>query len=301
MKSSRAMCLSLFFCNFAIMKKGLVLEGGALRELFSAGVIDVMMENHIRVDGLVGVSAGAAFGCNYKSEQPGRAIRYNKKFAHDWRYCSLRSLITTGDLFGGHFCYHVLPTRLDIFDTATFDRNPMEFYVVCTDVITGRPEYKLLMEHGYESYEWIRASASMPLAAKVVKIGDKKLLDGGISDSIPLLFLQQQGYDRNVVVLTQPEGYIKKPNRLLPLMRWQLRRYPRFLAAVEQRHVMYNEQLTYVRAEEQKGNIVVIRPARKLSIDHVSHDPNEMENVYQQGRQAALEKLPAILKLYQEG
>lgn len=301
MKSSRAMCLSLFFCNFAIMKKGLVLEGGALRGLFSAGVIDVMMENHIRVDGLVGVSAGAAFGCNYKSEQPGRAIRYNKKFAHDWRYCSLRSLITTGDLFGGHFCYHVLPTRLDVFDTATFDRNPMEFYVVCTDVTTGRPEYKLLMEHGYESYEWIRASASMPLAAKVVKIGDKKLLDGGISDSIPLLFLQQQGYDRNVVVLTQPEGYIKKPNRLLPLMRWQLRRYPRFLEAVEQRHVMYNEQLTHVRAEEQKGNIVVIRPARKLSIDHVSHDPNEMENVYQQGRQAALEKLPAILKLYQEG
>ncbi len=301
MKSSRVMRLFLFFCNFAIMKKGLVLEGGALRGLFSAGVIDVMMENHIRVDGLVGVSAGAAFGCNYKSEQPGRAIRYNKKFAHDWRYCSLRSLITTGDLFGGHFCYHVLPTRLDVFDTATFDRNPMEFYVVCTDVTTGRPEYKLLMEHGYESCEWIRASASMPLAAKVVKIGDKKLLDGGISDSIPLLFLQQQGYDRNVVVLTQPEGYIKKPNRLLPLMRWRLRRYPRFLEAVEQRHVMYNEQLTHVRAEEQKGNIVVIRPARKLSIDHVSHDPNEMENVYQQGRQAALEKLPAILKLYQEG
>ncbi|MBO1364357.1 patatin family protein [Prevotella sp. A2931] len=282
------------------MKKGLVLEGGALRGLFSAGVIDVMMENHICIDGLVGVSAGAAFGCNYKSEQPGRAIRYNKKFAHDWRYCSLRSLITTGDLFGGHFCYHVLPTRLDVFDTATFDRNPMEFYVVCTDVTTGQAEYKLLMKHSHECYEWIRASASMPLASKVVEIGDKKLLDGGISDSIPLHFFQQKGYDRNVVVLTQPEGYVKKPNRLLPLMRWQLRRYPRFLEAAEQRHVMYNAQLAYVRAEERKGNTVVIRPTGELSIEHVSHDPAEMENVYQQGRQAALDKLPAILKLYQE-
>lgn len=281
------------------MKKGLVLEGGALRGLFSAGVIDVMMENHIQIDGLVGVSAGAAFGCNYKSNQPGRAIRYNKAFAHDWRYCSFRSLLTTGDLFGGRFCYHVMPTQLDVLDTTTFDRNPMEFYAVCTDMNTGQPEYKLLMEHGDECYEWIRASASMPLASKVVRIQGRELLDGGISDSIPLAFFQRKGYDRNVVVLTQPADYVKKPNRLMPLMRWQLRRYPRFLEAAARRHVMYNEQLAYVRAEERKGDTVVIQPEATLSIAHISHDPVEMEAVYQQGRAAALTKLPDILKLYQ--
>ena len=149
------------------MKTGLVLEGGALRGLFSAGVIDVMMENGVKFDGLVGVSAGAAFGCNYKSRQAGRAIRYNTRFANDWRYCSWRSWLTTGDLFGGEFCYHVMPEELDIFDTAAFDSNPMEYYAVCTDVETGEPVYQKLMKCAYDTYEYIRASASMPLVSKV--------------------------------------------------------------------------------------------------------------------------------------
>ena len=131
-------------------KKGLVLEG----------VMDVMMENGIEFDGLIGVSAGAAFGCNYKSRQPGRVIRYNKRYAHDWRYCSVKSLLKTGDLFGAEFAYHMLPDELDKFDVATFDRHPMEFYAVCTDVLTGEPVYKRLMHHGYAMNEchWPRRS-----------------------------------------------------------------------------------------------------------------------------------------------
>ena len=125
------------------MKKGLVLEGGALRGLFSAGVMDVMMEHGIRFDGIIGVSAGAAFGCNYKSHQAGRAIRYNKRFAREWRYCSVRSLLQTGDLFGAEFAYHIVPTQYDVFDNATFERDPTEYYVVCSDVVTGNPVYKL--------------------------------------------------------------------------------------------------------------------------------------------------------------
>lgn len=207
-------------------KKGLVLEGGALRGLFTAGVMDVMMENGIEFDGLIGVSAGAAFGCNYKSRQPGRVIRYNKRYAHDWRYCSVKSLLKTGDLFGAKFAYHTLPDKLDKFDVATFDRHPMEFYAVCTDVTTGEPVYQRLMHHGYAMNEWIRASASMPLASKVVAVEGHQLLDGGIADSIPLRFFEQQGYDKNVVVLTQPKGYVKKPNPLMPLIRLQLHRYP---------------------------------------------------------------------------
>lgn len=276
------------------MKKGLVLEGGALRGLFSAGIMDVMMENGITFDGLVGVSAGAAFGCNYKSNQPGRVIRYNKKFAHDWRYCSLKSWITTGDIFNGEFDYHYIPEKLDVFDTETFDANPMEYYAVCTDLETGKPVYKLLMQHSDECYEWIRASSSMPVVSKIVEIGGRKLLDGGISDSIPLKFFEDKGYDKNVVVLTQPSGYVKKANPLLPLFRLQLHRYPNFLHAAAVRHEMYNEEIAYVQQREAEGKTFVIRPKQKLPIKHITHDTDLMQQVYDEGRKTMEEKLDEL-------
>ena len=276
------------------MKTGLVLEGGALRGLFSAGVIDVLMENGIQFDGIVGVSAGAAFGCNMKSKQAGRAIRYNTKYAKDWRYCSLRSLITTGDIFGGEFCYHYLPKHLDIFDNEAFNNNPQEFFAVCTDVETGEPIYKRLMKADDECYEWIRASASMPLASKIVNINGQKVLDGGISDSIPLKFMQQQGYEKNIVVTTQPAGYVKKKNAFLPLMRLQLRRYPRFLNAVANRHEMYNAQLEYVAEQERVGNTLVLRPESVLTIGHISHDADKMWETYNIGRALAEKRLEEI-------
>jgi len=275
-------------------KKGLVLEGGALRGLFTAGVMDVMMENGLEFDGLIGVSAGAAFGCNYKSRQPGRVIRYNKRYAHDWRYCSVKSLLKTGDLFGAEFAYHMLPDELDKFDVATFDRHPMEFYVVCTDVQSGEPVYKRLMHHGYAMNEWIRASASMPLASKVVAVEGHQLLDGGIADSIPLRFFEQQGYDKNVVVLTQPKGYVKKPNPLMPLLRLQLHRYPKFLKAAAERHIMYNEETEYVARQEKAGKAFVIRPHSILPIKHITHDPELMQKVYEDGRSVMLSRLTEL-------
>ena len=276
------------------MKTGLVLEGGAMRGLFSAGVIDVLMEHGINFDGIVGVSAGAAFGCNMKSRQAGRAIRYNTKFANDWRYCSLRSLITTGDIFGGEFCYHYLPKHLDIFDNEAFNQNPMEFFAVCTDVETGEPIYKRLMKADDECYEWIRASASMPLASKIVNINGRKVLDGGISDSIPLKFMQQQGYEKNIVVTTQPAGYVKEKNSFLPLMRLQLRRYPRFLDAVANRHEMYNAQLEYVAEQERQGKTLVLRPESALTIGHITHDADKMWETYNIGRALAEKRLEEI-------
>lgn len=276
------------------MKTGLVLEGGAMRGLFSAGIIDVLMENDVQFDGIVGVSAGAAFGCNMKSRQAGRAIRYNTKYAKDWRYCSLRSLITTGDIFGGEFCYHYLPKHLDIFDNEAFDQNPMEFFAVCTDVETGEPIYKRLMKADDECYEWIRASASMPLASKIVNINGRKVLDGGISDSIPLKFMQQQGYEKNIVVTTQPAGYVKEKNSFLPLMRLQLRRYPRFLDAVANRHEMYNAQLEYVSEQERQGKTLVLRPESALTIGHITHDADKMWETYNIGRALAEKRLEEI-------
>jgi predicted patatin/cPLA2 family phospholipase len=282
------------------MKKGLVLEGGALRGLFTAGILDVLMENGVRFDGLVGVSAGAAFGCNYKSGQAGRVIRYNKRFAHEWRYCSWRSWIATGDLFGGEFCYHKMPDELDVFDKETFDSNPMEYYAVCTDVETGEAVYKRLMKCSPETYEYIRASASMPMVSRIVEIGGSKLLDGGVTDSIPLRFFQQQGYERNLVILTQPADYQKQHNRLMPILRLWLHRYPKMIEALDRRHEMYNQQLEYVREEERKGNTYVIRPPQKLVIGHISHDENEMQGVYQMGRRVGEGRLKDIVEFLEK-
>lgn len=265
------------------MKRGLVLEGGAMRGLFTSGIIDVMMDAGIEPDGLIGVSAGAAFGCNYKSRQKGRAIRYNKMFARDKRYCSWQSWLKTGNLYNAEFGYHIIPAKYDIFDDEAFDKNPMEFYVVCTDVETGKPIYKKLEKATPLTYDWIRASASMPLASRVVELEGKKVLDGGVADSIPLAFFESIGYEHNVVILTQPDGYIKEHNRLMPLMRLGLRKYPQMIEAMDKRHLMYNEEVEYVRQAEREGRCLVIRPQEKLPIGHISHDPEEMQRVYDIG------------------
>ena len=275
------------------MKRGLVLEGGALRGLFSAGVIDVMMENGIDYDGVIGVSAGSNFGCNYKSRQPGRVIRYNVRFANDPRYMGLRSLITTGNLVGAEFAYHYMPLQLDVFDIATFESDPMEFYLVCTDCLTGEPVYYRMDKVDYDSLEWLRASASMPLVTRPVKVGGHVLLDGGISDSIPLKHFQDMGFDRNVVVLTRPRSYRKEPTKLWPY-RLLMRRYPAITQAMARRHEMYNSQLNYVEREEQAGHIFVIAPEQDLPIGRVEMNVEKMNAVYNIGRETATAFLPRL-------
>ena len=273
------------------MKNGLVLEGGAMRGLFSAGIMDVMMENGITFDGVIGVSAGAAFGCNYKSRQPGRAIRYNKRFAKDKRYCSMQSFLRTGDLFGAEYAYHIVPNEYDIFDNETYEQNPLEFWLVCTDVETGQPVYKRCDKGGDVTFDWVRASASMPVVSKVVELEGYKLLDGGITDSIPLKAFQREGFERNIVILTQPLGYEKKPSRFLPIIRMSLRKYPRVVEAMAMRHLMYNEELAYVEQEVRRGTTMAIYPDKPLPIGHISHDPAEMQHVYDIGREMGERKL----------
>lgn len=276
------------------MKTGLVLEGGAMRGLFTAGIMDVFMENNIPFDGIVGVSAGAAFGCNYKSNQIGRVIRYNLRYAGDPRFFGLRSLITTGDYFGSEFCYHEIPEKLDIFDNETFENSETEFFVVCTDVVTGKAVYKRCVKVGDEELEWIRASASMPLASKIVQIGDYKLLDGGLADSIPLKFFQHMGYDKNVVILTRPEGYVKSPSKTLPVIKSTMKKYPNFIRTVENRPKMYAKQLEYVSQEEKKGTAFVLRPPKALPIDYVDKDKLLIKETYNIGRDVGKENLEKV-------
>ena len=281
------------------MKKGLVLEGGAMRGLWTAGVTDVMMEHDVWPDGLIGVSAGAAFGCNYKSRQSGRAIRYNTRFAKDARYSGIRSLLKSGDYFNARFGYHIVPKRYDIFDVETFEQNPMQFIVVCTNVETGTPVYHDMRLVNYNELEWLRASASMPLASKVVEVEGHRLLDGGVADSIPLEYFESMGYERNVVILTQPLGYRKSHNRLMPFMRMSLRKYPNMVKALDERHLMYNRELDYVAEAEREGRCLVIRPDEKIPIGHISHDPQEMRSVYELGRKVG-ERYIEKIKAYYE-
>ena len=277
------------------MKKGLVLEGGGIRGVFSAGVMDVLMEEGIEFDGAIGVSAGAAFGCNYKSRQPRRAIRYNLKYAKDPRYSSVRSLLKTGDLFNAQFCYHDIPEKLYPFDWKAFRENPMQFYLVCTDVETGKPVYHLCdNDSDWQMLEWFRASGSMPLVSKIVEIGSQKLLDGGITDSLPLRFMENKGYERNVVILTRPAGYVKEPAPMMRMISRVLQQYPETVQAMENRHNVYNETLAYIRQREAGKFAFVIRPETDLDVGRVEHDRFKIREAYKAGRRAARKRLNAL-------
>ncbi len=276
------------------MKTGLVLEGGAMRGMFTAGVTDVMMENGISFDGLIGVSAGAVFGCNYKSNQPGRVIRYNMKYCNHPKYCSFRSLLLTGDLYGADFCYRELPNKLDLFDLETYAKNPMEFYVTCTDVTTGKAVYQKCDTADETDLDWFRASASMPLVSRIVEVGGYKLLDGGIADSIPLKQFQSMGYEKNVVILTQPKDYVKKKNSIIPLARLALFKYPALVQAMAERHLCYNETLSYIKEQEKAGKVLVIQPEESLPVGHVEHNPEKLRVVYELGRKEGEKQLSAI-------
>lgn len=269
------------------MKVGLVMEGGSMRGMYTAGVTDILMENGIEFDGACGTSAGAVFGCNYKSQQIGRVIRYNKKYCRDSRYSGIGNLVKTGNVFGVDFCYNQIPNELDVFDSETYKNSPMEFYVTCTDVETGKAVYKKCETAKGEELEWMRASASMPLVSTIVKIDDRLLLDGGIADSIPIKFMEEIGYKYNVVILTRPDGYIKAENKIMPFIKMRYRKYPEFVKAVGDRHIRYNECVEYIRQREKDGYTFVFRPSKAIDVKAVRNSPEKLQAAYDMGRSDA--------------
>lgn len=279
-----------------MIKRGLILEGGAMRGLFTAGVMDVLMENRIDFDGAIGVSAGAAFGVNYKSKQIGRVLRYNKKYVRDKRYCGFRVLLKTGDIYSAKFCYDEIPNKLDIFDFDTYENNPMEFYTVLTDIETGEAVYHKYEGRSDHGFDWVRASASMPLVSKIVEIDGHKYLDGGVADSIPVKHFESLGYNRNVAILTQSDSYVKQRNKLIPLAKIKYKKYPKLVETMANRHLVYNDTLTYVKNKEQAGDLFVIRPEKKLPVSRVEKDPQKLELAYQIGRETALKRLDELIE-----
>ena len=270
------------------------MEGGAMRGMFTCGVLDVFMENGITFDAGAGISAGAVFGCNFKSGQIGRPIRYNKKYAKDKRYCSVWSWIKTGDMYGVDFCYRELPYELDPFDWDTYKENPLKFYIGTTNAETGEPEYYLCTGDEERDLKWMQASASMPVVSKIVEVDGKKMLDGGMIDAVPFKYMESLGYNKNVIILTQAKGYRKTQTRILPLAKISLRKYPKMIEVLKNRHFMYNKQMDELDAIEASGGSIVIRPPESLGIGRTESDPDELERVYQVGRKVAEEKLEEI-------
>ncbi len=282
------------------MKTGLVLEGGAMRATYTIGVLDVLMENHIEFDGIIGVSAGAIHGASYAANQPGRNIRYYKKYASDKRFMSFYSMITTGDMVGKEFCYNDIPWKLDPFDNETFKNSKTEFYAVAANVETGESEYIRINDlKDPIQMEYLRASASMPLVSKIVEVDGKKLLDGGMTDSIPLRAFENMGFEKNVVVATRADSFVKGDEQL-GLISLIYKNYPKFVSAIRYRAKMYNDEKAYILLQEQLGNIFFIRPSEELDISRMDTNPEHLEAVYQIGRQDAEKRLPELLKFLEK-
>ena len=284
--------INMFGCDD--MKTALVLEGGAMRGMYTAGVLDALLERNISVDAVIGVSAGALFGVNYITKQKGRSLRYNKKYLGDKDYFSFSSFFKTGNVMNEEFCFKKLVYELDPIDFQAFQRSKVKFYVTVTNIETGKAEYKLI-DDLKQDMEYLRASGSMPVVSKIVKIDKKKYLDGGIADSIPVLAAKRLGYDRVVVVLTRPEGYCKKKSTLLPYYACY-RDYPKFIDAARNRPNVYNNTLKKISKLEKEGSIFVIRPSTLVKVKHLEMDIQKVEAIYNLGMHDTLEKMNDLKK-----
>ena len=276
------------------MKTLLVLEGGALRGIYTAGVLDVLLDTDIKIDAIVGVSAGALFGINYVSKQKGRCLRYNLENANNKNYMGFYSLIKTGNIMNEDFCFNKLIYETDPFDFDTFNNSKTKFYCVVTNLETGKPEYKLITDIKNEM-EYLRASGSMPLVSKIVEIDGKKYLDGGVSDSVPLEWALKQGYDKIIIVETRVKDYRKKKSNT-SLFKLKYKSYPNFINTLENRWITYNKtKEDIIRLDRDK--IFVIRPSKLVPIKRIEHDKTRIQEMYDLGVEDAKNNLDE-LKIY---
>lgn len=281
-------------------KVGLVLEGGSMRGMFTAGVLDIFMDEDIKIDGVLGVSAGALFGPNYFSKQRGRVLRYNKRFCKDRRYMSVWSFLLTGNIVNKQFAFYDVTSKLDIFDNETFLKNNTGYHVTATNVKTGKPEY-LEVKDIVQELEKLRASSALPFVSRMVEVDGKKYLDGGVSDSIPVLKAKEMGFDKIVVVLTRPLDYRKEPmsEKMRKLLSAKYKKYPEFIETMRNRHKNYNETVEMILDMEAKGEIFVIRPSEPIIVKTIERNPDNLQAVYDLGIRDCEKRLDS-LKAYLE-
>ena len=280
------------------MKIGLVLEGGAMRGMYTAGVLDTFLENNIEVNGIIGVSAGVLFGVNYLSKQKGRVIRYNKRFINDKRYMGFWSLLTTGNIINKEFSFYEVPKKLDVFDNDTFMKSKIDFWATVTNIETGKPEY-IKLKDLFAQMEVLRATSAMPYVSKIVELEKGKYLDGGVSDSIPVEKCKKLGYDKIIVVLTRPFDYRKKKPKEF-MAKSYYRKYPNFAKTLNNRYKMYNETVENIIDLENKKEIFVIRPSRLVKVKRIEKNPEKLQEMYDLGIEDCKQCLDNLRKYIKE-
>ena len=263
------------------MKIGLVLEGGAMRGLFTAGVLDIFLDNNVEVTDVVGVSAGTLFGVNYVSKQRGRALRYNLKYINDKRYMNVKSWLKTGNLINKDFTYYKLPFQLDVFDNKTFKESPINFFATVTNIETGEAEFVKITDP-YKQMETLRATSALPFISEIIELDGKKYLDGGIANSIPIDFFEKQNYDKIIVILTRPITYRKKKSASIQFKMFY-KKYPHLIAKLENRYKDYNETVEKILELEKLGKVFVIRPSEDITVKRLEKDTEKLNYVYNLG------------------
>ena len=278
-----------------MIKAGLVVEGGGMRGVYSSGVLDFFIEKDLFFENNYGVSAGACHLCSYLAKQYKRAFRVNVDYLNDKRYCSVHSLLKTGNLFGAEMLYDIIPNELDLFDYDTYNKNKSNFYVVITDINTGKPEYVKIGDLKKDII-YVRPSSSLPLLAQNVKINDKEYLDGGISDSIPIKKSIADGNKKNVVILTRDSTYRKGKNSLMPIIKLKYKKYPNFVKSMADRYIVYNEILDFIKELENNGDVFVIRPKKPVNIGRTEKNREKLEALYNDGYNDAKDCYEELLK-----
>ena len=263
------------------MKIGLVLEGGAMRGLFTAGVLDIFLDNNVEVTDVVGVSAGTLFGVNYVSKQRGRALRYNLKYINDKRYMNVKSWLKTGNLINKDFTYYKLPFQLDVFDNKTFKESPINFFATVTNIETGEAEF-VKIKDAYKQMETLRATSALPFISEIIEVVDKKYLDGGISNSIPIDFFEKQDFDKVIVILTRPITYRKEKTTGIQYKLFY-KKYPKLVEKLENRYKEYNDTVDKIVELEKEGKLFVIRPSENITIKRLEKDIEKLQKVYDLG------------------
>ena len=274
------------------MKLGLVLEGGGMRGLYTAGVLDVMMDNYFMPDVVCGTSAGVTFGVNLLSQQHGRVLRYNCRYIGERRYISMHSWLTTGNMINKDFAYDLLPRELDPFDEATYEQSPAEFYATITNMRTGEAEYVRITDT-WKQMDVIRASASLPIICQPVEWNGEKYLDGGLADNIPLDKCLELGCDKVIIVLTRPMDYVRN-DHIAPLFRLAFPRYKALLRTIEQRNEKYNARIQQILELEKQGKVFVIRPSENRPVSRLEKDPEKLRALHALGVQDATAQWQAL-------
>ena len=282
-----------------MIEAGLVVEGGGMRGVYTAGVLDYFMEKNLYFDDCYGVSAGACHISSYVSKQIGRSIKVTLDYINDKRYCSVNSLIKTGDMFGVEMLYDLIPNKLELYDYDTFNKFKGNFYSVVTNCKTGKAEYIKIKDMKKDIIA-VRASSSLPLLSRIVEINGKEYLDGGITDSIPIKKSIKDGHKKNVVILTRDKTYRKSKPKFLSFFKLKYKKYPNLVKAIENRYKMYNETLDFIEEEKAKNKVFIIQPKLPVKISRIEKDKDKLKELYNQGYEDAKEIYEDLMKFLEE-